>query len=281
MLKLIEFIVRFKEYIILCSFMVICFAMMSFGNAAQLRGFRTVVGGGLGIVHRLFAFVPNPYALSIENSTLREINYSLSREVIRSRKVLLENERLRGMMNIKEKIQIPMVFAEIIGHRLSEMNTYLTINVGTKNGIQEAMPVITERGVVGYVFSTSDHYAIVKTIMNRDIKIAVKIERTRLNGLLVWEGGNKMLLTKVVKSEDVQVGDILVTSGYSTLFPADFHIGRVIEVQNEDNSVFKRIIVEPTVNFGTAEEVYVLQMTVNEERHKIEEALEKRLEKRK
>jgi rod shape-determining protein MreC len=281
MLKLIEFIVRFKEYIILCAFMVICFALMSFGSSAQLRGFRTVVVGGIGVIHRAFAWIPSPFALATENNTLREINYSLSREVIRSRKVVLENDRLRGMMNIKDKIPFPMVFAEIVGHRLSEMNSYITINVGSNNDVRESMPVITERGVVGYIFSTSDNYAIVKTIMNRDAKIAVKIERTRLNGLLVWEGGNRLLLTKVVKSEDVQVGDILVTSGYSTLFPADFHIGRITEVLNEENSVFKRIIVEPTVNFGTAEEVFVLQVPVNQERQKIEEALEKRLEKRK
>lgn len=277
MQSIVDFIAKNKQYIVLCLLSVICLSLMSLGGSSRLAAFRTLVVGGIGIGQEAFSWIQNPVALRSENKILRELNYTLSREVTKTRQVLIENQSLRALLEFKKKSEYEVIPADVVGKVTAEMRNYITLNSGKKSGIADGMSVVTDRGLVGHVIGTTDNYTLIQSILNRDTRIAVKVERNHIEGIVVWEGGEELLLKNISRSLDVRAGDILVTSGFSTLFPAGIQVGRVTAVKDQTNSLFRVVTVAPSVNFSTIEQVFVNKYLPNPEELILRKKLEEKL----
>ncbi len=280
MYSIIEFIVRFKEYVSLSAVVVICFSLMTFGNVAQLGGFRSVVVGGIGWLQNAFSWIPNPVALKSENAALRELNYQLSDERAKIRQALIENDKLRKMLEFKKQTTFPVVTADVVGKTTTEVRNYATLNKGAEDGIQEGMTVMTDAGIAGLIIASSKNYSLVRLLINRDSRVASKIQRSRIDGILVWEDDQTMIMKNIPKSYDVKEGDDVITSEYSNRFPPNIAIGRVVKVLDEPSSLFRKIIVQPAVNFSSLEQVFVVKMLPDKERVVLEKEIEERWKSR-
>lgn len=280
MFRFIELIVRFKEYVILCVLIIMSIAMMSFGAATKLMGFRTIIIGTLGFFHSMTDNIPNLLTLSAENKALRELTYTLNQEALASRKAQSENHILHELLQLKDSTSFPLVAAKVVGATMDKSRHYFVIDAGQRDSITDNMAVVNYQGLVGYVFSASPHYSIVQTILDKNSRIAVRVRRTNVNGILSWEGGDILWLKNIPKTDTVLVGDIIVTSPFSTRFPGDIPVGKISEIRDEPNTLFSKILVEPVVQFNSLEYVMVRRQQIDAERQMIEELLEKKLQKK-
>jgi rod shape-determining protein MreC len=279
MARFLEFIVRFKEYAVLSVLIAMSLLLMTFGNTAKLRGFRTVVISSIGFLQEAFAWLPNPLTIVSENAALREANYNLTREVVQTRRAIAENEKLRLLLHFRDSVSPSYNVhpTQIVGRIMDKSRYYLTINAGVSDSIRTGMPVMNDRGLVGFVFSAARHYGIVQTLLDKDTRIAAKIERTRTNGIVAWEGGANVYLTNVSKTEEVKEGDMVVTSDYSSRYPADIPIGRIVEKRDEANTLFWKLRIETAVHFPSLEYIFIGLQQPDPERVMVEELLERRL----
>lgn len=275
MRRLLEFLYRFKEYAALCGFTFISLIMMNFGNTTELGGYRSIVVGGIGWMQSAFSWIPNPIALKNENAALRELNLQLSDERAKIRQSIIENAKLRKMLEFKKASTIPLISADIVGKTTTEARNYATINRGVKDGVEVGMPVVTDAGLVGLIVGTSDDFSVVRLLINRESRIAGKIQRSRIDGILIWDGEDALTMKNIPKSYDVQVGDEVLTSSYSNRYPSNIKIGTVIETRDNGTSLFRRILVKPAVNFITLEQVFVMKLLPNPERLLLERNKEK------
>ncbi|GAB1429675.1 hypothetical protein MASR2M18_05070 [Ignavibacteria bacterium] len=274
MYRIFDFIVRFREYFLLSVLVIASFVMMSYGNVAQLGGFRTVVVGGIGWLQNVFAWIPNPIALKSENAALRELNLQLSDERAKLRSAIIENDKLRKLLELKKKSNYALVAGDIVGKTTVETRNYATLNKGTTDGIDEGMPAITEAGLAGVVVAVSDNYSLIRLLINRDSRVAGKIARSRIDGILVWEGDEYLSMKNIPKSYDVKTGDEVVTSNYSNRYPPNITIGRVKAIQDESSSMFRKVLVEPTVRFSTIEQLFVAKVAPDTQRVRLEKYIE-------
>lgn len=274
MQRFIEFVVRFKNYITLCTLVVMSFSLMSFGSLSQLGGFRAVIVGSIGWMQTIFAWIPNPVALKSENVALRELNLQLSQESARGRQAMVENATLRRMLTLSKRTDYRLLAADVVGKTTTQLRNYATIDKGVSDGVREGMSVISDAGLVGLVIGTSEHYAVVQLLLNRDTRIAAKDQRSRVDGIISWEGETSLTLKNVPTSYDVRVGDVLLTSNYSTKYPQNIVIGRIDQVEAEANSLFRRVVVRPAVDFATLEQVFVVEYAPDQERLDLERAAE-------
>jgi len=277
MRELVNFVKRFRDFIAFTALIIISLSLISMGNVSRIGGFRTVVIGTIGWLQELFAWIPNPGALKSENRALRNLNFQQSSEVIKMRRALIENQKLREMIGFKTDNQEKVLSAEIIGKTSIELRNYLTINRGENDGVQQGMAVRTDAGLVGIVMGISDNFSLIETIMNRNIKISVVIQRTLINGILVWEGGDNFLLKYIPESYDVQAGDVLLTSNFSNKYPVDIPIGQVVNIENDETSLFLRIEVKLFANLATLQQVFVVLQVTDKERKKMIADMEERL----
>lgn len=270
----IEFVIKFKNYISFTALVVISLSLISMGNINQIGGFRTVVIGTLGWFQEAFSWFPNPTALRNENIALRELNLQLSNEVTKMREAVVENKALRSLLDFRQKAVQELEAVDIVGVSTIQMRSYFTINKGAKQGIYKGMTLRTDAGLVGIVIGSSKNYAFVESIMNRDIKISAKSLRSEYKGIVVWEGGEDLIMINVPKTHDVKAGDIIVTSEFSNKYPNNIPIGRVKEAKQEPGYLFLKVTIKPYVNFSTLEQAFVLKQTPNTELIELTEELD-------
>lgn len=258
MRTLFNILVAFKEYVLLSLFVVVSLILLSGNDNRQLKALRAYTVGGLGALQSAVSVVPNVFTLQRENEILRGLNVNLSDEVSRLREARVENERLRAMLALRQDVPFTMVAADVVGKSLLLMRNTLTLNVGSKAGIAPDMPVISDQGLVGKVVAVGEDYSLAQILFNKDFRAGAKLQRSRVDGIIAWEGGTDLTLTNVPKTQDVRTGDVVITSGYSSVFPADITVGIVSRVRQRSGSLFHEVSVMPAVDFSTLEQVFVI-----------------------
>jgi rod shape-determining protein MreC len=271
MRRLFHIVQSFKEYFILASFIVLSIVLMAENDNQQIHQIRAVSIGIVGRIQESVSFLPNFFQLEKENEILRRTNVDLADEVNQLREARLENIRLRRLLGLKETTTYHLIPAKVVGKTLNLLRNTITLNAGERDGIAPGMPIVTDAGLVGKVAATSGNYAIGQIILNSDFRASARVQRSRVDGILAWEGGQYSLLKNVAKTLDVKVGDMVETSDYSSLFPPNIRIGVIASVTEQPGSLFKRIEVENAVDFATLEEVFVIKAKPDSLRIRFEE----------
>jgi rod shape-determining protein MreC len=258
MRTLLNILIAFKEYVLLTLFLVISIILLAGNDNRQLKAVRAYTVGFLGYMQDAVSVIPNVFTLQHENEILRELNVNLSDEVSRLREARIENARLRAMVGLRDEAPFNLVAADVVGKSLLLMRNTLTLNVGTKDGVAADMPIISEQGLVGKVIAVGEDYSLGQILLNKDFRASAKVQRSRVDGILAWDGGSELRLTNVPKTQDVRTGDIVITSGYSNVFPKDITIGIISSIRQKSGSLFHEITVFPAVDFPALEQVFVI-----------------------
>lgn len=193
---------------------------------------------------------------------LRRENMELYKKNIALEDAYLENIRLRHLLNFEQRFPLPTVPAKVVLKDNDPYLSTLTLGKGRTDGIRVNQAVITSKGLVGKILSTDSRTSICETLQDQQFRVAGKIQRTRFEGIVFWEGvRNEVGFYGILKNLDVRLGDVVLTSEYSQYFQPNFKIGIVTEVNNEVEGLFKSIRVRTSVDFGTLEEVFVVTDT--------------------
>ena len=255
--RLYTLFVQFKEYVLLSGLVILSLIFLSLNDKPQVKQIRTVATVGLGLVQEQLSFIPRYFRLKSENEALHRVNIELADEANQLREAKLENIRLRKLLGLKSRPEYSFVASNVVSKNLTLLRNSLTIDVGEDDGVEASMPVVSDAGLVGVVIATSSHYAIVNILLNTDFRASAKVQRSRVDGILAWDGG-RLLLKNIAKTPDVKPGDVLVTSEYSSTYPAGIRIGLVSSVSEQPGSLFKQVVITPSVNFEKLEEVFVM-----------------------
>jgi len=269
--RLGQLILNVKEYLILAVLIVFSLAFLFSNDNTQIRFLRAIAVGMLGTVQSGISSIPNVFELQQENKMLRENNIRLSNEVSGLKEAKLENIRLAKLLSFKEAAGLGLVSANVVNKSLIQTRNTITLNVGENDSVFINMPVITDAGLVGRIVSTSKNYSIAQILYNKDLRITIKVQRSRVDGILNYDGVSVLSVSNIPKNADVNVGDVIITSEFSSLFPSGIPVGSVVESGNLDN-LFKKIEIAPLVNFTNLENVFVLKYLSNKERYFLEKS---------
>ncbi|MEN3038143.1 MAG: rod shape-determining protein MreC [Candidatus Kryptonium sp.] len=274
MLRILSQITQhFKEYLIFSILVLISLLLLFSGNSSKSYLVARIAVELIGFVKHITGVFPNFYDLKDENKELRKTNVLLLSELNQLREEKLENIRLRKLLGFKEKQNnYEFIPADVVGKTLVSPYNYIVLNAGENDGVEVNMPVVCELGVVGKIMKTGKNYSIAMILFHKDFRASVKIQRSRVDGILGWEGGDFLSMMNVSKTMDVEVGDVVITSEYSTIFPAGFEVGVVAGIDNSVPGLFKAIKVKPSVDFTKLEEVFIIKYKSDFEREEIEQA---------
>lgn len=270
MRRLYEFLFLFKEYLVVGVLLAVSVALLALNDDSQIRTIRSVAIVSVGTLQDAMGIIPNYFDLRRENQVLRELNLTLADEVNRLREARLENLRLRHLLGLKERGEFGFVAANVIGKNLQLLRNTVTLDAGERNGLRPDMPVVTENGLAGKIVATSSRFAVAQILYNKDIRVSAKIERSRVDGIIRWEGGSALSFEDVAKTLDVQAGDLVISSEYSSFFPPGIRIGVVSSARGAEGSLFQAVEVRPAVDFSRLEEVFVITSMPDSERIALE-----------
>ena len=193
-----------------------------------------------------------------ENTQLKNEIHVLKMANSRYRELLATQESLEKLLQFKQTINRPVLAAQVIGLDPTGWFKSVIIDKGKWAGLRIDMPVVNAFGVVGRVVSVSSNYAKVLLIIDQNSAVDCLVQRSRDRGMLKGLMSEICKLDYVAKSNDISMGDIVVTSGLGGVFPKGLPVGRILDVKEISGELFKDIKIRTAVDFSKLEEVLVI-----------------------
>ena len=152
--------------------------------------------------------------------------------------------------------------AKVVGNSFTLQKNYITIERGALQGVKKDMAAISPDGsIVGVVVEVNDHYSKIMSLLHRNSKVSAMLKRDRIAGSIEWDGKSPdiLLLKNISKSASPKIGDTVLTSPYSSSFPAQLMIGRVTSIIKDPSSNFLTLNIKSATNFYNLEFVYLVE----------------------
>jgi rod shape-determining protein MreC len=181
----------------------------------------------------------------------------LEEQVVQMDELTHENERLRDLLAYRDHLAGETIAAAVIGRDATGIARTLTIDRGERDGIHKGAAVLAPGGIVGQVFLAGAHAARVLLVTDHNSGIDAVVQRTRARGIVEGTVSEACGLKFVKRTEDLQPGDVIVTSGVDGIFPRGLPIGQIVAVDKRGQGLFQYATVRPFVDFDRLEDVLV------------------------
>ena len=269
MKNLLDFFVKHSSWFVFTVYVVMSCVLLFRDNPYQQSVYLTSANGVTATVYEAFSAVTSYFNLKDINRDLRERNALLEHELVELR-MELDNTRLL----LPDTVALPVslrpfdfVVAHVISNSIAQPNNYITINRGSADGVKPEQGVVDQNGVVGIVNVVGTHSARIISLLNPHMRLSCKMRGSDYFGSLVWDGKDPStaVLEELPKHMLYDVGDTIVTSGYSAVFPEGLIVGTVQERAHNVNDNFLSLKVKLTTNFSQLSTVRVITNNMADE----------------
>ena len=277
MRNLLDFLARHNHWFVFVLLEVISAVLLFKYNSYQGSVWFSSANAVSGRVYEASAAVGQYFSLVTVNRQLTQRNVYLEREVARMAQehaeATADSSYLQRLQN-NQTNRYRSVPARVVSSSLDRLNNFITIDKGEADGVKKDMGVVCGTGIVGIVYLTSAHYSVVIPVLNSKSNISCSIRGRGYFGYLHWMGGvpDEAYLDDVPRHARFRFGDVIVTSGYSSVFPPGMLVGKVMRVYNSANGLSFRLRIKLTTDFGNLRDVCVITDAAVAERVKLLEA---------
>lgn len=198
--------------------------------------------------------------LVLENRILKRELARLQARTLRYEAILEENLRLRKQLYGRLPFRFEVMSAEVIGMGGLRERHRIKINRGQRDGLFKGMPVFAAEGIVGQVVRVLPLTAEVVLLTDPNHAIPVYVKRTGLRALAVGEGKfDRLRLLFLPETADIDVGDLLLSSGLGGVFPKGYPVAKVVVVEQRPDHAFLEVIARPLARLDRLDEVFLPQ----------------------
>ncbi len=246
------------DYWILALLVLVSLLMIfAINDRQEISGLYGVALDIRGAIYRPIWYVRQLIDMKKELRQLQHENALLRLENSEYRETYYENKRLRKLLSFDLRQNLKAVPAKVLGKNDIGIRTMI-IGVGRADDIRPNMPVVSANGLVGKVLHVGEHTASVHLVTDRNFRIAVRDQQSRVEGLFEWLQSNRGIIKAVHHSANVRKGHTIITSGMSALFPPGIKVGKISHVDTTASALFRNVRVELSVDFNSLEEVFVV-----------------------
>ena len=277
MRNLLEFLSKYYHWLLFAVLEVISFVLIFQFNSYQGSVWFTSANAVVGKLYELESSVESFFSLTKVNKDLTLRNFYLERQVNQLSRLyydLTKDTTIAERNELEFLSRYKLIPANVVSNSVDRNDNLMTIDRGSKDGVEKDMGVACGNGVVGVVYLVSDHYSVVMPVLNYHSRISCAIRRRGYFGYLKWQCGdaNIAYVEDVPRHAKFKRGDWVETSGYSSIFPPGVLVGKIIEVYNSRDGLSYRLKVQLTTDFGNVRDVCVISDKGIAERTRLMEA---------
>lgn len=201
---------------------------------------------------------------------LKDLNGQLTQDILQLQQ---ENESMRTLLaqltqdsSYTQKIQADLLAGEklipahVISNSIKQKDNFITLDKGSKDGIRTEMGVVSGTGIVGITYLVSNHFSVVLPILNTHSNISCRLRGTNYFGSLKWSGGSPLqaYMDDIPRHARCKIGDVVETSGFSSVFPAGIFVGKVIQINNSKDGLSYRLEVQLSTDLAQIRDVCIV-----------------------
>lgn len=271
MRNLLEFISKYNHWFVFILLEAISITLLFRYNSYQGSVFFSTANAVAGKVYEWDSAVKTYFSLTKINQQLNVRNLYLEQTI----KTLTEEAKANGgdstnLQRAQMQVlkQFKLIPAKVITNSIDRLDNFITLDKGAADGVKKDMGVACGNGVVGVVYMVSQHYSVVIPILNSQSNVSVSIRKRGYYGYLHWTGGasDKAYVDDIPRHARFNLGDIIETSGYSSIFPPGIIVGQILHVYNSTDGLSYRVQVKLTTDFSNLRDVCVIDNSAMEER---------------
>ncbi|MCT4614254.1 MAG: rod shape-determining protein MreC [Marinifilaceae bacterium] len=273
MRNLFQLFIKYNFIILFIFLEIFCFRLIigynSFHRSKFFSSSNTLVGNLYTKISRITTYLSlakENDELNQENSRLRSLLYKTNHKLIDSICIIRDSS-----LNAKYLFSPSLVINNSVNRQLN----YLTLDKGSEDGIEPGMGIISKKGVIGIIKNVSNNYSTAYSLLNNRIKISAKLKKNNYFGSLSWDGKSykQTKLNEIPFHADVNIGDTVVTSGYSSTFPPNICLGVVSKIGSSSGGTFHNITIELSEDFKNVTYVNIIHNLYKKEQEKLEEKI--------
>ena len=283
MRNLLEFLAKYNHWFVFLILEVVSMVLLFQYNSYQGSAWFSSANAVTGKLYEWDANVETFFSLTKVNQELTQRNAYLEQEVQKLSDSLVSVTKDSSIYHRDQFALLRnyrLIPAKVVANSIDKPGNLMTIDKGSADGIHKDMGVISGTGVVGIVYLVAEHYAIVIPVLNTKSNISCMIQNRGYFGYLRWKGGVSDLayLEEVPRHAHFKLGDYVVTSGYSAVFPPGVRVGRILHVFNSADGLSYRVQLRLSTDFARLRDVCVIDDTAMKERLEIMRAAQDRIE---
>ncbi len=276
MRNLLNFLLKYNYWFLFLLLEVTSFVLLFRFNRYPSSVFFTSSNAAVGHIYGISGGIKSYFHLRSVNSELLDRNVMLEQRLIALEKELtmqgMDSTHLSSLERLAPD-DYRVYKAMVIKNSLNLRDNYITLDKGTADGLRPEMGVVDACGVVGIVYKTSPHFSLVISLLNSKSSLSCKIAGSGYFGYLKWEGGDSRYayLKDLPRHAQFNLGDTVVTSGYSTVFPDGVMVGTVDDMQDSHDGLSYLLKIKLATDFGKVSAVRVIERVGQEEQRSLEQ----------
>jgi len=264
-----RFTYQFKEYILFILLVVISLSLLSSNDRPEVKNVRKFALGNFAFVNSMLSYISDIFRTNPSYNKLKEENAKLMLEINRLRKAEIENKNLRTMLSLPDTMKYPLVAVDIVSKLVNKIQGNFIINRGLKDSIHVGMPVISSKGLVGIIADVTKNFSVVKTLYNSSLNIAVTVQNINVDGVLTWNG-HELMIKNIPTTYEINVGDKVETSDFSSLFPPNIPVGVISKKESLAIGLLHTVYVEPFIDIRSANNLFVVKVVPSKQINNLE-----------
>lgn len=278
MRAILDFLIKHNHWFLFLLLEGISFVLVVSFNNYQRATMFTSANSIAGNIYSAITDVDSYFGLKSENKSLVDHNRELTNSIEELKAQIRMYEESAAIAEYHNTAESHDGFyyntAKVVNNSINKVNNYITIDKGISQGVKDQMGVFNHQGVIGVTFTSSDNFTVVMPLLNSKSIISCKVKDKSLC-TLKWDGGNTQYsyLIDLPRYALFEKGDTVVTSGFSSIFPAGIPVGRIDKLEDSADGQSYRARVELFVDFANIDNVFVVGNNNREEQEELEESI--------
>lgn len=280
MRNLINFLIKNSSWFLFIFLEILCFYFIFQYNSFQRSVYLNSSNEIVGRVYAISGEITSYFGLKETNQDLLLKNAELQNKVLQleNRIYAKESDSLKTQAIIKDSVStghFEFIISRVINNSISQIENYITINKGSNEGVCNEMGVISQQGIVGIVRAVSPKYSVIQTIINPKTSLNCKVKGSNSPGTLVWDGFDYRYtnLEGFPRFEKFSVGDTIITSGNSGIFPEGIIVGIVEGSKSQSDDNFLTLKIRLSTDFSSLKDVLIIKNSEREELIQLEKEI--------
>lgn len=259
MRNLLQFLIRYSNFLIFVVLEVVAFILIMNNNHYQQSAVVSSANRFVASIHNIQSNIGDYFQLKKDNQLLEQENAYLKQQLMQQAN-LLEQVVERDSQYIYSHLDWEYTPAKIISYTTHKQHNYLTINKGLRDSINVDMGVICKNGVVGIISAVSEKYALVVPIVHTELNLSCRLKKNDCVGRTQWNGINyqQVALKDISRHIHIAVGDTVVTSGLTNVFPEGIMVGTVVHTQLSEGDNYHQATLQLATDYQTVKYVQII-----------------------
>ena len=271
MKNLLAFLAKYHHWLLFVVLEIVSLVLLFRFNSYQGSVWFTTANAAAGKFYEGYSEVEAFFGLTKLNEQLTQRNLYLEKQVSQMAEQLTDLTRDSAYLH-QNQLQLlseyKLIPAKVVTNSLHKRNNLITLDKGHADGVHEDMGVACGNGVVGIVYMASEHYSIVIPVINTESNISVTIKDKGYFGHVTWNGGasDMAFVDDIPRHAKFRLGADIVTSGFSSIFPAGIKVGKILHVFNSTDGLSYRIQIKLSTDFSRLRDVCIIDDSKMQER---------------